>query len=209
MMPDSETLLLRLGLAVLIGGLIGAEREYRSKFAGFRTMLLICLGSFLFTTLSIYLTNSDRIASNVLTGIGFIGAGVIFKSDSRINGITTAATIWVVAALGMGVALGANRIVFPATIVILIALVFLNRLENYIDRINQTHTYRISSVYREDLLKEYEELMKQNGLTYKRINRTKNKEGITGTWTVNGPEKSHNRFTKLILHHESVKEFQF
>jgi putative Mg2+ transporter-C (MgtC) family protein len=208
-MPDFETLFLRLSLAILIGGLIGAEREYRSKFAGLRTMLLICLGSFLFTTLSIYLTQSDRIASNIVTGIGFIGGGVIFKSDTRVNGITTAATIWVVAALGMGIAMGAYQAVVASTILILIILLFLNKIENYIDSINQTHTYRISSVYKEDLLKEYEELMKQNGLKYKRINRTKNRDNIIGTWTVNGPEKSHNKFTKMILHHESVKEFEF
>jgi putative Mg2+ transporter-C (MgtC) family protein len=208
-MPDFETLLLRLCLTILIGGLIGAEREYRSKFAGFRTMLLISLGSFLFTTLSIYLTQSDRIASNIVTGIGFIGGGVIFKSDTRVNGITTAATIWVVAALGMGIAMGAYQAVIFSTIIILIILLFLNKLENYIDTINQTHTYKISSVYKEDLLKEYEDLMKQNGLKYKRINRTKSRDNIIGTWTVNGPEKSHNKFTKVILHHESVKEFEF
>lgn len=208
-MPDFETLMLRLSLAILIGGLIGWEREYRSKFAGLRTMLLISLGSFLFTILSIYLTNSDRIASNIVTGIGFIGGGVIFKSDNRVNGITTAATIWVVAALGMGVAMGAYKVVAASTILILIILLFLNKLENYIDSVNQTHTYRISSVYKEDLLKEYEELMKQNGLRYKRINRTKNRDSIVGTWTVNGPERSHNKFTKVILHHESVKEFEF
>lgn len=208
-MPDLDTLLLRLGLAVLIGGIIGAEREYRSKFAGFRTMILICLGSFLFTSFSLYLTETDRVASNVLTGIGFIGAGVIFKSDNRINGITTAATIWVVAALGMGVAMGAYQLVFASTGIILISLLFLNRLENLIERINQTHTYQITSVYKDDLLKEYEELMKKNKLTFKRINRTKNRESIIGTWTVNGSEKSHNDFTKTILHHESVKELQF
>lgn len=104
-MSDYTTLLFKLALAVLIGGLIGAEREYRSKFAGFRTMILISLGSFLFSTFSIYLAGTDRIASNIVTGIGFLGAGVIFKSDNRINGITTAATIWAVAALGMGVAM--------------------------------------------------------------------------------------------------------
>ena len=208
-MPDFETLFLRLSLTILIGGLIGAEREYRSKFAGLRTMLLISLGSFLFTTLSIYLTQSDRIASNIVTGIGFIGGGVIFKSDTRVNGITTAATIWVVAALGMGVAMGAYQAVAASTILIMIILLFLNKIEDYIDSVNQTHTYRISSVYKEDLLKEYEELMKQNGLRYKRINRTKIRDNIVGTWTVNGPEKSHNKFTKMILHHESVKEFEF
>src|SRR5687768_18514096 len=96
-MPSFDVLLFRFLLVIIVGGLIGAEREYRSKSAGFRTMILICLGSFLFTTFSIYISGGtiDRIASNIVTGIGFLGAGVIFKSDNRINGLTTAVDIWV------------------------------------------------------------------------------------------------------------------
>src|SRR5690349_13848227 len=98
-----ETEILRLLLAAVIGGVIGAEREYRSKSAGFRTLMLICMGSCLFTILSIAIgkDSSDRIASNIVTGIGFIGAGVIFQTGNNVNGITTAASVWVTAALGM------------------------------------------------------------------------------------------------------------
>ncbi|MBA2746899.1 MAG: MgtC/SapB family protein [Flavisolibacter sp.] len=210
-MDDLPVLLFRLCLAGFVGGIIGAEREYRSKFAGFRTMILICLGSFLFTTLSFSITNgtSDRIASNIVTGIGFLGAGVIFKSENRINGITTAATIWIVAALGMGIAYGAYFLVLAASIIILIALLVLSKLENFIDKVNQTRTYRIVSEYKEDLLKEYEELMRDSKLHFKRITRSKNKDDIIGTWVVNGRQKAHNEFTKAILHHGSVKEFEF
>src|SRR5215213_8253285 len=127
-MLSFDVLLFRLLLVVLVGGAIGAERELRSKSAGFRTMILICLGSFLFTTFSIHITESspDRIASNIVTGIGFLGAGVIFKSDNRVNGITTAATIWAVAALGMGIADGLYLIVAVSTVIVLAALVLLN-----------------------------------------------------------------------------------
>jgi putative Mg2+ transporter-C (MgtC) family protein len=198
-------------MAVLIGGIIGAEREYRSKSAGFRTMILICLGSFLFTTFSIHITENspDRIASNIVTGIGFLGAGVIFKSDNRINGITTAATIWAVAALGMGIADGAYGVVWSCTLMIMAALLLLTRLEQLIDRVNQSHTYKIVSHYREDLLKDYERLFEQCDLRYKRLKRTKNGNDIIGTWIVQGSEKNHNRFTKEILHDSSVKEFEF
>src|SRR5882724_5757237 len=99
-------IVLRLIVALVIGGIIGAEREYRSKSAGFRTMMLICLGAALFTILSIEIgegENRDRIAASIITGIGFLGAGVIFKDENRVNGITTAATIWITAALGMGI----------------------------------------------------------------------------------------------------------
>lgn len=210
-MPPLETMLLRILMVIIVGGAIGAEREYRSKSAGFRTMILICLGSFLFTTFSIHITQNspDRIASNIVTGIGFLGAGVIFRDDNRISGITTAATIWAVAALGMGIGDGAYAMVGICTAVIMAALLLLTKLEEVIDRINQSHTYRIVSVYKEDLLKEYEQMLGQCNLKYKRLKRTKKGEYIIGTWMVRGSEKNHNRFTKLILHHPSIKEFEF
>jgi len=207
----NEELFIRLLMVVVVGGLIGMEREFRSKSAGFRTMILICLGSFLYTTFSKYMSpiSPDRIASNIVTGIGFLGAGVIFKSDNRVNGITTAAAIWAVAALGMGIADGLYLIVAVSTLIVLAALVLLNKLEFYIDRINQSHTYKIVSPYREDLLKEYEQLLKDCRLRYKRIKRTKNGDDIIGIWMVQGSEKRHNDFTKRMLRHPAVKEFEF
>ncbi|TCZ72914.1 MgtC/SapB family protein [Flaviaesturariibacter aridisoli] len=201
----------QLLMVVLVGGLIGAEREFRSKSAGFRTMILICLGSWIFTTLSMTISHSsdDRIASNIVTGIGFLGAGVIFKADNRINGITTAATIWATAALGMGIADGAYKLVLLATLLVLAVLWLLTRLETYIDRVNQSHTYRVVSDYREDLLKEYEQLFDDCHLRYKRLKRTRRGDSIIGTWYAQGSEKNHNRFTRLLMHHPSVREFEF
>ena len=210
-MPDFDELLLRLLMVIVVGGLIGMEREYHSKSAGFRTMILICLGSFLYTTISVNISDvsPDRIASNIVTGIGFLGAGVIFKSENRVNGITTAAAIWAVAALGMGIAVGHYRLVIFSALIVLGALLLLIKLESLIDHVNQSHTYRIVSEYKDDLLREYEDIFKECNLRYKRIKRTKKGEFIVGTWIVQGTEKNHNRFTKKILHHPSVKEFEF
>jgi len=210
-MPSIEELMLRLFIVIIVGGVIGAEREYRSKSAGFRTMILICLGSFLFTTFSKFMSDvsPERIASNIVTGIGFLGAGVIFKSDNRVNGITTAATIWAVAALGMGVADGLYYVVFASTVIVMASLLLLTRLEEVIDRINQSHTYKIVSIYKEELLKDYENLFKECRLRYKRVKRTRNGEKIIGIWHVQGSEKNHNLFTKKILHHPDVLEFEF
>ena len=98
---------IRLGIALVIGGLIGAEREYHGKAAGLRTMIMICVGSTLFTMISDRIGGSgDRIAANIVNGIGFLGAGIIFREDSRVKGLTTAATVWVVSALGMCVGAG-------------------------------------------------------------------------------------------------------
>lgn len=105
--------LVKLGMAVLVGGLIGAEREYQDKAAGFRTIILITVGSTLFTILSLTLdpgNTQTRIAANIVTGIGFLGAGAIIREHGKIGGLTTAATIWLSAALGMGI--GAGELVF-------------------------------------------------------------------------------------------------
>ena len=95
-------------LSVICGSAIGFEREYRNKTAGFRTIILICLGSTIFTMVSTRAGNGsdDRIAANIITGIGFIGAGVIFKDNVSITGLTTAAVIWIAAAIGMVIGVG-------------------------------------------------------------------------------------------------------
>ena len=210
-MPSLEEILFRFLLVIIVGGLIGAEREYRSKSAGFRTMILICLGSFLFTTFSIYITSntSDRIASNIVTGIGFLGAGVIYRSDNRISGITTAASIWVTAALGMGIADGLYTLVAIGTIIAMTSLFLFTKLESYIDVINQSRTYRIVSPYREDLLHQYERTLKQCKLRFKRLKQTKSGDKLIGTWLVQGTEKNHTSFIERILHDPNVSEFEF
>src|SRR5258705_4169346 len=148
-MLSIETILLRLLLALILGGLIGIEREYRDKSAGFRTLTLICLGSCLFTLVSILLTNgtTDRIASNIVTGIGFLGAGVIFKSEKGVNGLTTAASVWAVAAIGMASASGLYIVSASTCFAMLIILVAFNSLEEWIDKLNKERDYTIVTSY--------------------------------------------------------------
>src|SRR5574339_1054536 len=105
--------LIKLGMAIVVGGIVGAEREFRDKAAGFRTIILITVGSALFTIFSASLDpgfTRTRIAANIVTGIGFLGAGAIVREHGRIGGLTTAATIWLSAALGMGI--GAGELIF-------------------------------------------------------------------------------------------------
>jgi putative Mg2+ transporter-C (MgtC) family protein len=210
-MPSFEVLLFRLFLVIIVGGLIGAEREYRSKSAGFRTMILICLGSFLFSTFSLYITagTSDRIASNIVTGIGFLGAGVIYKSGNRINGLTTAASIWATAALGMGIADGLYVVVALGTAIVLASLFLFTGLEKWIDVVNQSRNYRIVSHYKPDLMSSYEDTMHRHFLRFKRVKQTKAGQKIIGTWMVQGREKNHKAFIETILHDPSVEEFEF
>src|SRR5512133_3601325 len=136
MLLDPENLL-KLLLALLVGGLIGMEREFRDKAAGFRTMICICLGATLFTILSSLLGQPDdvtRIASEIVTGVGFLGAGAILRGPAgSVTGLTTAATIWLVAALGMAIGGGAYLLALATTAAVLLVLWVFPLLEARID----------------------------------------------------------------------------
>jgi putative Mg2+ transporter-C (MgtC) family protein len=129
---------LRLALAAALGGAIGLEREYRHKPAGLRTNMLIALGSALFSVTSVQIGSGagspDRIAAQVVTGIGFLGAGAILRSGENIHGLTTAATIWVNAAIGMAAGLGAYAVASVAAAITLVVLAFLPVMERLFER---------------------------------------------------------------------------
>jgi putative Mg2+ transporter-C (MgtC) family protein len=136
-----------MGLAVLVGGLIGAERESRDKAAGFRTMTLISLGSATFTILSIRIggeNNAARIAAQIVTGVGFLGAGAIMRDGSKVSGLTTAASVWLTASLGMGLGAGYIAIVLVATAMTALVLLLFPFIENQIDRRREAITYEVT-----------------------------------------------------------------
>ena len=211
-MPLPENIVEKLLLSLVVGGLIGAEREYRSKSAGFRTLTLICLGSALFTIFSQWIGadgNPDRIASNIATGIGFVGAGVIFKGDYGVNGITTAAMIWVTAAMGMGIGAGYGSVSILACLLILVMLVIFSRLEGWISRINQTRDYKIVCEFHQHSLSHDEDSFKRFHLKFKRSREIKAENLITGEWVARGSEKNHRLFADALLKDPEVKIFEF
>lgn len=136
-MPPLD-LTLRLLLAAALGAAIGLERELRRKPAGLRTNILIAIGAALFTMLSLEMREAgatpDRIAAQVVTGIGFLGAGAILRSGHSIHGMTTAATIWVNAAIGMAAGAGEYQIAAAATLVTLVVLWLLPPIEGFFER---------------------------------------------------------------------------
>src|SRR5580765_719729 len=138
----------QVSVAFIIGAVIGLEREFRSKPAGFRTMILICVGSCLYTILSKESSSAspDRIASNIVTGIGFIGAGVIFKEGISVNGLTTAALIWITAALGMAVGYHNYPIAIVVSAMVVIALFVLEPVQRFINNLHRVKDYRIKTV---------------------------------------------------------------
>src|SRR5690606_20216523 len=136
-------LLGRLLLAALLGGLIGLERELSGKPAGFRTNLLICLGAALLTDLSMLIAadltlpggvraDPGRIAAQIVSGVGFLGAGTILQSRGSVTGLTTAATLWVVAAIGMAAGAGAYVHAVAGTVLVLLALRILGRFGDHL-----------------------------------------------------------------------------
>lgn len=138
-------LTLRMVLAVVLGGLIGLEREWSNHAAGFRTHILVCIGSASIMLLSIYgfsqfvnepnvRTDPARLAAQVISGIGFLGAGAIIRNGSSITGLTTAASVWVVAAIGLSVGAGFYYPAVLATGLVLVSLFLLNKWEKHLLR---------------------------------------------------------------------------
>ena len=123
-MLGTEQIIIRLLISTVICGLIGLEREFKDKPAGFRTNILVGLGSTLVMILSLYFeADSARIAAGVVTGIGFVGAGLIIHGRNEVHGITTAATVWLVSAIGMTIGVGYY---VPAIVTAIIALLVLH-----------------------------------------------------------------------------------
>jgi putative Mg2+ transporter-C (MgtC) family protein len=138
MLTDAEVVR-RILLAAVLGGLLGAERELRHKSAGFRTNILIGIGSSLFTIMSVAMaegTGADpgRIAAQIVTGIGFLGAGAIMRTDGGVQGLTTAATIWVNAALGVAAGGGEYHLAIVGGAITLAVLLILFPIEKAIER---------------------------------------------------------------------------
>ncbi|MGY0039878.1 MgtC/SapB family protein [Pedobacter sp. NJ-S-72] len=198
-------------LTILLCGLIGFERELRAKQAGLKTMIMIGLGSTLFTVLSIKigLGSQDRIASNIVTGIGFLGAGVIFKEENRVKGLTTACVIWIVAAIGMAVGAGYSEQSIGVTIVVLLALIFFPYVEEFVQSRSTSREYKIVKQYENEGLDSYEEHFKIARLKLIRGQQRMSDGIISGTWIAVGSPKNHKLFVDHMLQDEKILEFQF
>lgn len=197
-------------ISVILGLFIGAEREYRNKSAGLRTFILVCFGSCLFTILSIKIgvNDPDRLAANIITGIGFLGAGVIFKGDNKIDGITTATTIWATASIGMAVGSGYVYLSLTGTILVLLILSSLSYLQNFIDNNHKIREYKIVVTNFEDV-SYFENIFKNYHLKFFVVRQKFNHENITTTWMLTGKYTNHDLFIQQLRHDEKVNAYEF
>jgi putative Mg2+ transporter-C (MgtC) family protein len=202
-----STTVVRLVVAAALGGTIGLEREIRHKPAGLRTNMFICFGSAMFTVLSSQLAGtsgeSSRIASNIITGIGFIGAGAILHSRASVTGLTTAATIFVTAAVGMAAGGGLYITAVFATAVILISLAVLGRLEGYFEIKSLSMTYEVVGPTTDTVLHELNRILDEENIDMEDVHAASidGRSRVVFTARGVGPEQQS---LNIRLHQSSV-----
>lgn len=202
--------IIKLLISFVLGAVIGTEREYRSKSAGLRTLILISVGSTVFTIISIKTgPDAGRIAANIVTGIGFLGAGIIFREDNRVVGLTTAAIVWVTAALGMGIGAGLYALSLVSFLIAGLSLVILTPVQKFIRKKSQIRNYRLMSVYQKKTLKNYEDLFSSYNLKILRGEQNRSGNHINGSWSLQGSAKKHEQLTKYLLDDQNILELDF
>jgi putative Mg2+ transporter-C (MgtC) family protein len=200
----TDTATMRLLLACGLGGIIGLDREYHHKASGVRTNLLICFGSALFTYLSPLIagelsTSKGQIASNIVQGVGFLGAGLILHNRNRISGLTSAATVFAVAAVGMACGAGLYLPAAFATLLILLALEAVGALELLSNLKLQTRIYEVRGKDPDAMYLAVLAAMDTDQRRLEPVDRD-NLAGITRlSFTVMATRRDHRRLMELLM----------
>jgi len=198
--------LARLLLAAVLGGIIGLERQLRHKPAGLRTNMFICFGAAMFTVLSRQLSGSDtdytRIASQIIPGIGFIGAGSILHAKTSVTGLTTAATIFVAASVGMAAGGGLYLTACFATGIILIALELLGRMEAAFSLKEFATSYEVTGRNVDGMLREVNRILESEQLTMHSVHIANADPDFRMVFSVDGEREQQGVFS--IRLHEST-----
>lgn len=196
-------------IAAACGLLIGMEREYHNKSTGIRTLMLICIGAALFGILSRTGQRSDdRIAANIVTGIGFLGAGVIFKDSLSVVGLTTAAVIWSTAAIGMAVGMGYYSLAVYTAGLVLFTLALLHRLEKWVDQLPQKRILTITfSIGGSDILNRTEALATSFQLSARQVQISKKEDHSIVVLELRGKMNKIRDFERAMLDKKEVRGF--
>jgi putative Mg2+ transporter-C (MgtC) family protein len=200
----------KLLVSLVLGALIGAEREYKGRNVGFRTIILITLGSTLFTILSFILgegNDPSRIASNIVTGVGFLGAGAIFREGASVRGVTTASIIWISAAIGMACGIAQYEFAVMVTTTTLVVLVGFAGVQKFIDKYNKEMIYRVTILNDPAVMSELEKRITAFGLKYDYRSHTKVEKDMVIEYEVRGSESGHNQMIRYLCGAENVKNF--
>jgi putative Mg2+ transporter-C (MgtC) family protein len=202
-------LLLQLLLAILLGGVVGLERELKGKPAGLRTNILICVGATLFTVLSHRLAGGrgdpGRVAAQILTGVGFIGAGTILHLRGAVTGLTSAATIWVVAAIGMALGSAAYVEALGTTLLVVLVLAGLERLEDLLARRESQSRLVVHVRPEPQAAEELESLVRATGLALERSHARRENVDLVVELQVRGPKRLHDQLLIAAVHHPGVR----
>lgn len=208
-------IVLKLLLAVALGGLIGLERESSHKPAGFRTNILICIGATMMMVLSGLIfqgkegieNHFSRIAAGVITGIGFIGAGTIIQAGGIVVGLTTAATLWAVAGLGLVIGAGYYWVAIIFAAVIILTLIIFRQIEGQYLK-SSIYKYSLITKYSKDILLNIKRIALHEGLKFRELNLKK--EGSTSVidFSFQATDEKEQKFNQSILGLEEILEIK-
>jgi putative Mg2+ transporter-C (MgtC) family protein len=200
--------IIKVFIALIAGACLGFEREFHDKPAGFRTLALICIGSCIFTIISEQYFHQDRVASNIVTGIGFLGAGVMLKEGLTVKGITTASTIWVTAAIGMTIGVGAYVLAGVELFLVLSTLVILNKFERGLQNIIQKRSYEVIFKPDSHSINDLESQFKSLGVTFVRTQLKKNANRVVVIYRITAGRKLHIQISHLLADNDAIEAFE-
>ena len=174
-MTDINEIIIKLSLSIILGGLIGLEREYHRRPAGLRTHMLVAVGSAILMHINISMIsvypNIDpgRFGAQVISGIGFLGAGTIIKEGPTVFGLTTAATLWTVAAIGLAIGNGNYLLGIIATVIIILVLSIFSYIEKNVKLNKKVSSILLETKDNPDIIKSITDIFEENGLTIKHL----------------------------------------
>jgi putative Mg2+ transporter-C (MgtC) family protein len=205
-------IILKILLAAMLGGIIGLERELSHKEAGLRTNILIAIGSALITVISFKIAalaavaDPARLTAQIVSGIGFLGAGAIIQARFAVHGLTTAATIWTVAAIGIAVGSGFYLLAFLVTLLVVIVLTAFKHLQAYIEKQKQNFVYLISTDEKASLLVEIRQVMTELNIRYASARLKRRGGGYELEIIFNTSENKNRDFLDKVMLLQGVNE---
>jgi len=206
---------LKLLLAVALGGLIGLERESSQKPAGFRTNILICVGSTMMMVLSGLLLQGKegsggdltRIAAGVITGIGFIGAGTIIQSRGIVVGLTTAATLWAVGGLGLVIGGGHYIPAIIFTAIIILTLILFRQVEGHFLK-KSVYRYHLKAKYSKDILANIKKIALHEGIRFRELTLKKEENLALVDLSFSSAEEKEQKFSQSLFDVQEISEIK-